>query len=76
MLAWAKDGVLEPCPGMPGRSVARNGVAVHRGRRVSDAQTPFMALSIVTLVLSTLYAVYAMVTRSRVLKVASTKGDA
>lgn len=76
VLACAKDGVLEPCPGMPGMIVARNGVAVHRGRRVSDAQTPFMALSIVTLVLSTLYAVYAMVTRSRVLKVASTKGDA
>lgn len=76
VLACSKGGVLTPCPGLPGMIVARNGLAVHKGRRVSDAQTPFMAASMVTLALSVLYAVYAFVTRSRVLKVASTKGDA
>ncbi len=73
ILACARDGELRPCADKPALVIVVGSMGLHLGRRIFDAQAPFVFVGIMAFVLTVILTIYAVFTRGRVLATFSPK---
>lgn len=76
ILACARNGELRPCADKPALVIVVGNMGQHLGRRVTDAQTPFVAEGVVAVGATVLLVLYALFVRGRVLATFSPKRGA